>query len=65
MDANQLANQRRYILRHKKPTDIVIEQIKEQIINDTQKENNRFNFLFYFILNIILIKIETIIIFFF
>ena len=43
MDANKLANQRRYIIRNKKLTDIDIEQIKEQVINDTQKENYKDN----------------------
>ena len=36
MDANKLANQR-YIIRNKKLIDIDIKQIKEQVINDTQK----------------------------
>ena len=43
MEANKFANQRRYIIRNKKLTEIALEQIKEQVINATQKGNNNDN----------------------
>ena len=39
LNANKLANQRRYIIRNKKLTDIELIQIKEQVMNDIHTEN--------------------------
>ena len=39
LNANKLANQRRYIIRNKKLTDIELIQIKEQVMNDIDTEN--------------------------
>ena len=39
LNANHLANQRRYIIRNKKLTDIELIKIKEQVMNDIDTEN--------------------------